>query len=50
MKLLQPFLLKLKVATQDELDQLYDQMLLELSQEDFSGIFYFTSAYARKPL
>jgi ubiquinone/menaquinone biosynthesis C-methylase UbiE len=50
MKLLQPFLLKLKVATQDELNQLYDQMLLELSQEDFRGIFHFTSAYAQKPL
>jgi ubiquinone/menaquinone biosynthesis C-methylase UbiE len=49
MKLLQPFLLKLNLTTQEELDQLYNQMLLEMSHENFRGIWYFTSVHAQKP-
>jgi len=48
MKLIQPFLLKTKVGTEEEIEQLYQEMLLELSQDDFLGIWYFTSAYAQK--
>ena len=37
-KLFQPFIIRMGVATQEELDHLYDQMLLEMLQEDFRGL------------
>ncbi|MBE3561773.1 MAG: class I SAM-dependent methyltransferase [Ktedonobacteraceae bacterium] len=49
MKLIQPFLTKMGIATQEELDRLYDQMLLEMMQESFRGIWYFMSAIGHKP-
>ncbi|MBE3560273.1 MAG: methyltransferase domain-containing protein [Ktedonobacteraceae bacterium] len=49
-KLLQPFLLKAGVASQDELDRLYQQMLFDLAQENFHGILYFINVIGRKPL
>ncbi|MBE3560877.1 MAG: class I SAM-dependent methyltransferase [Ktedonobacteraceae bacterium] len=49
MKIGQPFLIKMGIATQEELDHLYEQMLLDLMREDFRGIWYFMSAIGRKP-
>ncbi|MBE3561806.1 MAG: methyltransferase domain-containing protein [Ktedonobacteraceae bacterium] len=49
MKLIQPFLVKMKVASQEELDRLYDQMLLDMLREDFRGVWHFVSAIGRKP-
>ncbi len=37
-KLFQPFIVKLGVATQQEVDQLYDQMVLEMIRDDFCGL------------
>ncbi len=37
-KLFQPFIIRMGVATQEDLDRLYDQMLLEMLQEDFRGL------------
>src|SRR6266566_7719570 len=37
-KLFQPFIIRMGVATQEELDRRYDQMLLEMLQEDFRGL------------
>ena len=48
-KLGQPFLLAAGVATQDELDRLYDQMLLEMLCEDFRALWYFLSVWGYKP-
>ncbi|MBE3561614.1 MAG: class I SAM-dependent methyltransferase [Ktedonobacteraceae bacterium] len=49
LKLLHPFLVKVGVATQEELDKLYEQMLLDMMREDFRGIWYFMSAIGKKP-
>jgi ubiquinone/menaquinone biosynthesis C-methylase UbiE len=37
-KLFQPFIIRMGVATQEDLDRLYDQMLLEMLQENFRGL------------
>ncbi|HLZ55922.1 MAG TPA: class I SAM-dependent methyltransferase [Ktedonosporobacter sp.] len=49
MKLVHPFLLKLRIAGSQELETLYQQMLEEMQSDEFRGIWYFTSAYGRKP-
>jgi ubiquinone/menaquinone biosynthesis C-methylase UbiE len=48
MKLVQPFLIKAGVATADELDQVYQQMLIDLLREDFHSIWYFMSTCGKK--
>jgi ubiquinone/menaquinone biosynthesis C-methylase UbiE len=50
MKLVQPFLIKAGAATSDELDQVYQQMLIDLLREDFHSIWYFMSTYGQKAL
>ncbi|HLX58670.1 MAG TPA: class I SAM-dependent methyltransferase [Ktedonobacteraceae bacterium] len=47
-KLSQPFLIKMKVATQEELDGLYEQALMEMMREDFRGLWYYLSAWGEK--
>ena len=49
-KLMQPFFIKQKVATQEELDQLYEQMLIEMMSTDFRAVGYFMSICGTKPL
>lgn len=49
MKLLQPFLQKTNVASREELDQLHQQMVMEMYQPDFCGIWYFMSITGQKP-
>jgi ubiquinone/menaquinone biosynthesis C-methylase UbiE len=48
-KLGQPFLIAAGVATQEQLDDLYEQMLLEMLSEDFRAIWYFLSVWGHKP-
>jgi ubiquinone/menaquinone biosynthesis C-methylase UbiE len=48
LKLGQPFLLKLGLATQEELDRLYEQALDEMESPGFCGIFPFLSVYGTK--
>lgn len=48
-KLMQPFLLKTRVATQEEVDQVYEQMLVEMLSEDFCGAWFYLSAWGQKP-
>lgn len=48
-KLAQPYLVKLGLATQEELDRLYQQMLVEMAEDDFCAVWYFMSAWGRKP-
>jgi len=48
-KLGQPFLLAMGVATQEEIDEVYDQMLLEMQTEGFCAHWYFLSAWGNKP-
>jgi ubiquinone/menaquinone biosynthesis C-methylase UbiE len=48
-KLSQPFLIKWGVATQEELDVLYDKALAEMMSDDFCGIWYYLTVYGTKP-
>lgn len=55
-KLVEPFLLKMRtefgeteIPPKEELDRLYEEMLLEMLQEDFAGIFYLLTVLGRKP-
>jgi ubiquinone/menaquinone biosynthesis C-methylase UbiE len=47
-KLFQPFIIRMGVATQEELDRLYDQMLLEMLQKDFRGLMLPLTALGEK--
>jgi ubiquinone/menaquinone biosynthesis C-methylase UbiE len=47
-KLAQPQMLALNLATQAELDKLYDEMLIQMRQETFRGLMLIVSAYGQK--
>lgn len=47
-KLFQPFIMRMQVATQSELDDLYNQMILEMLQEDFRGLMLPLTAVGEK--
>ena len=47
-KLFQPFIIRMQVATQNELDELYNQMILEMLQEDFHGLMMPLTALGEK--
>ncbi|MBA2288589.1 MAG: class I SAM-dependent methyltransferase [Ktedonobacteraceae bacterium] len=49
LKLLQPFLIKMRVTSQKEADYLYEQALLEMQAEDFCGMWYVLSALGQLP-
>ncbi|HLI87620.1 MAG TPA: methyltransferase domain-containing protein [Ktedonobacteraceae bacterium] len=49
-KLLQPFMIKAGVATQEELDTLYEQMLAEMLADNFRGLGYGLSVWGKKPV
>ena len=49
-KLSQPFMVKMKVATQEELNMLYWQALGEMMSEDFCGVWYYLSVWGEKPV
>lgn len=48
-KLIQPFLLQTKVTTQEELDPLYEQALVDMRSSDFCGLAYYLTAWGKKP-
>jgi hypothetical protein len=48
-KLMERFLLQAKVITQEEFDQIYEQMLVEMRSDDFCGLAYFLTAWGKKP-
>ena len=47
-KLFQPFIVRMQVASQGELDDLYNQMILEMLQEDFHGLMMPLTAVGEK--
>ena len=49
-KTLQPFILKANVATQEELDRLYQQFLIEIYSSNFRGVWPYMSVWGTKPL
>ena len=48
-KLVQPYMVKLGLGTQEELERIYLQMLSEMQADDFCAIWYLLSAWGRKP-
>jgi ubiquinone/menaquinone biosynthesis C-methylase UbiE len=48
-KLAQPFMIKMGIAAQEELDQLYMQCQEEVQGDDFRAIWYYLRAWGRKP-
>lgn len=49
-KLFQPFLVQMGVATQEELEQFYEQTERDMNAADFTAIDYFLTVWGRKPL
>ncbi len=49
LKVVQPFLLAMKVTTPEEVDRLYQQAMIEMRAEDFTAISYFLSVWGEKP-
>jgi ubiquinone/menaquinone biosynthesis C-methylase UbiE len=49
-KLVQPFLAKMAVATLEEAEPLYQQVMLDILTEDFCGIMYLLTVWGHKPL
>lgn len=47
-KLFQPFIIRMGVATQEEMDPLYEQLLLEMQQDDFRGLMLPLTAWGEK--
>lgn len=47
-KLLQPFLLKMEVATQEQLDTLYEQALNEMQSEEFCALAFYLTVWGKK--
>ncbi|MBX5450786.1 class I SAM-dependent methyltransferase [Thermogemmatispora sp.] len=49
LELLQPFLVKMGVATKEELERLYQLATAEMQQEDFCGLWNLLTVWGRKP-
>lgn len=48
-KLLQPFMVKMGVATAEELEVFYQRSLTEMVQDDFCAIWFYLTAWGKKP-
>lgn len=48
-QLLQPFLIKMKVTTPEEVDQLYHQAREEMTRDDFRAVWFYLSVWGEKP-
>jgi len=48
-QLVQPFLLKMGVATQEELEEGYQQMLMEMMSEEFCAVWSYITAWGQIP-
>src|SRR5947209_5212708 len=48
-KLFQPFIARMGVATQEEVDQLYEQMKFEMMKDDFRGLMLPLTVWGEKP-
>lgn len=47
-KLIQPFMIKMGVTTQEEADQLYEQVEFEMLKDDYRGIMFILTAWGEK--
>jgi len=49
-QLVQPFMVKMKVLTEQEAEERYNQMLIEIMSEDFCAVWLYMTAWGQKPL
>lgn len=49
-KVVQPLIVNTGIATQEELDRIYQKVLLDLMQDNFRGMWYMLTAWGEKPL
>ena len=49
LKLIQPYLIKMGVTTQEEVDQLYREAEIEMLADDFCALWYLFTIWAEKP-
>jgi ubiquinone/menaquinone biosynthesis C-methylase UbiE len=47
---IQPFLVKMGVTTEEEVDQVYQQMMFEMNLDTFCGVWYLMSTWGTKPV
>jgi ubiquinone/menaquinone biosynthesis C-methylase UbiE len=47
-RLLKPFLLKTKVTTDEEFEEVYSNAMIELMMEDFAGIWFYLTVWGHK--
>lgn len=45
----QPFMVKMKVATPEEIEQSYQHMLLEMRTDNFCALWYYLTTWGQKP-
>ena len=45
----QPFMVKMKVASPEEIEKGYQQMLMEMQSRDFCALWYYLTAWGQKP-
>lgn len=48
-QLVQPFLIKMKILSEEEAQERYNQMLAAIMSEDFSAIWQYMTAWGKKP-
>lgn len=49
-KLVQPFLVKTGVTTQEEVDRLYEQAMVEMQAEDYCSLSFLLTVWGQKPM
>jgi ubiquinone/menaquinone biosynthesis C-methylase UbiE len=48
-QLIQPFIVNMRLATQEEVEQLYQQALTEMLMDDFCGVHFLLTVWGTKP-
>ena len=49
LKLLQPFMIKMGVTSEEEFEEQYQRALAEMMMNDFNGVWFYLSAWGTKP-
>lgn len=49
-QLVQPFLLQMGVTTQEEVERVYQQLVVEIAEDNFCGIMYLLTVWGDKPI
>jgi len=49
-KLVQPFLRKMRGATEEEFEELYQQMLIDIISQEFCAVWSYLSVWGTTPL